>query len=262
MREAIRLEQSSAIAYAVLGQFYLAQNRFADAKTILEEARSRKRESSILRTAIFSLAFLADDVPGMDQQVRSAAGKPGAEDLLLSAQADTAAYYGRLQKARQLSEQAVQSAKRNESNETAALYLANEAARESEFGNRAQAWQTAAAALALTGGGDGRIYAALALARAGDLVAAKKLADGLNQEFPLDTLAQRYWLTTIHAELDLSQGKAGTAIELLKAASPYEFGLLGNIYPAYVRGQAYLLAHNGSAAAAEFQKLPTIGASC
>jgi len=85
MREAIRLEQSSAIAYAVLGQFCLAQNRFADAKTILEEARSRKLESSILRTAIFSLAFLADDVPGMDQQVRSAAGKPGAEDLLLSA---------------------------------------------------------------------------------------------------------------------------------------------------------------------------------
>jgi hypothetical protein len=27
------------------------------------------------------------------------------------------------------------------------------------------------------------------------------------------------------------------------------------LHPAYVRGQAYLLAHNGTAAAAEFQKL-------
>ena len=30
---------------------------------------------------------------------------------------------------------------------------------------------------------------------------------------------------------------------------------IGNLYPAYLRGQAYLLAHNGAPAAAEFQKL-------
>ena len=45
----------------------------------------------------------------------------------------------------------------------------------------------------------------------------------------------------------------------LEAAAPYELGtaeaLISYLYPAYVRGQAYLLAHNGTAAAAEFQKL-------
>jgi hypothetical protein len=47
---------------------------------------------------------------------------------------------------------------------------------------------------------------------------------------------------------------------LLEAAAPYELGAppqlqVGTLYPAYIRGQAQLMAHNGSAAAAEFQKL-------
>jgi eukaryotic-like serine/threonine-protein kinase len=48
----------------------------------------------------------------------------------------------------------------------------------------------------------------------------------------------------------------------LEAPAPYELGdppqfQPGTLYPAYVRGQAYLAAHNGTAAAAaaEFQKL-------
>jgi hypothetical protein len=45
----------------------------------------------------------------------------------------------------------------------------------------------------------------------------------------------------------------------LEPAAPYELGNAGafinSLYPAYVRGQAYLLAHQGAAATAEFQKL-------
>jgi ATP/maltotriose-dependent transcriptional regulator MalT len=47
----------------------------------------------------------------------------------------------------------------------------------------------------------------------------------------------------------------------LEAAAPYELGLAGgttfltNMYPVYIRGQAYLAAHEGSQAAAEFQKI-------
>ncbi|MFZ2084187.1 MAG: hypothetical protein WAU92_06815, partial [Candidatus Sulfotelmatobacter sp.] len=45
----------------------------------------------------------------------------------------------------------------------------------------------------------------------------------------------------------------------LEAAGPYELGeppqfQMGTLYPAYIRGQAQLMAHNGAAAAAEFQK--------
>jgi uncharacterized protein YfaS (alpha-2-macroglobulin family) len=44
---------------------------------------------------------------------------------------------------------------------------------------------------------------------------------------------------------------------LLEAAAPYELGDTGNLnlYTPNVRGQAYLLAKNGTAAAAEFRKM-------
>ena len=46
------------------------------------------------------------------------------------------------------------------------------------------------------------------------------------------------------------------AIEVLQAATPYELGSWYiKAYPVYVRGEAYLAAHQGGGAAAEFQKI-------
>jgi ATP/maltotriose-dependent transcriptional regulator MalT len=49
-------------------------------------------------------------------------------------------------------------------------------------------------------------------------------------------------------------------VESLTTAAPYDFGRSGNyywtvLYPVYVRGEAYLAAHQGKEAAAEFQKI-------
>jgi len=99
---------------------------------------------------------------------------------------------------------------------------------------------------------------ALALARAGDTAGAEKLAVELDKTFPLDTLVQRYWLPTIRAGLALERKDPNRAIELLKVASNIELSqsLYIGIYmcPAYLRGEAYLMLHDGNRAAAEFQK--------
>ncbi|MGA9426983.1 MAG: hypothetical protein WBV33_18040, partial [Terracidiphilus sp.] len=67
------------------------------------------------------------------------------------------------------------------------------------------------------------------------------------------------WLPTIAAAIDLRRGNSAAAIAQLQVARDYELGIAGTfinyLYPAYVRGQAYLMAHDGNAAAAEFQKL-------
>ena len=191
-------------------------------------------------------------------------GKPGAEDILLSAESDTQADYGRLQKARQLSAQAEESAKRNDSKETAAFWQGNEALREVELGNAADGLKQAREAVHLAPGRDVKVEAALALARGGDVAAAQKLADALNQEFPLDTLMQNYWLPTVRAAIALQRHDAARAIALLHASIPYELAdpppfSTGTMYPVYLRGQAYLVlgndAGNGKLAAAEFQKI-------
>ena len=94
-------------------------------------------------------------------------GKPGAEDLLLAAQADTEAWYGKLKNARELTRRAMDSARHNDAKEAAAAYQAAAALREVEVGNREQALADAHAAMKLAPNRDVRAMAALALARAG-----------------------------------------------------------------------------------------------
>jgi len=76
----------------------------------------------------------------------------------------------------------------------------------------------------------------------------------------LNTVFKLYWLPTLKAAIELNGAKSAQALVFLEAAAPYELGepppiQEGTLYPAYLRGQAYLLAHTGNAAAAEFQKL-------
>jgi predicted Zn-dependent protease len=150
------------------------------------------------------------------------------------------------------------SAQHNDAKETAAGYQAEAALREVESGNREQARTEATAAVKLAPDRDVRATATLALARAGDTGEAEKLATELDKAFPLDTLVQRYWLPTIRAAIALERKDPNQAIELLKEASTVELGEITQftifLCPVYLRGEAYLMLHDGKAAAVEFQK--------
>jgi tetratricopeptide (TPR) repeat protein len=182
----------------------------------------------------------------------------GAEDLLLATQADTEGWYGKLKNAHELTGRAMDSAQHNDAKETAAAYQAAAGLREVEAGNREQARAEANAAVKLAPNRDVRAIAALALARAGDTAGAEKLAAELDKAYPLDTLVQRYWLPAIRAGVALERKDPNRAIELLKVASTVELGIPTNLgismCPVYLRGEAYLMLHDGNAAAAEFQK--------
>jgi eukaryotic-like serine/threonine-protein kinase len=258
-RETLRLEPNDAIAFSNLGECYLALNRLDEAKETFRQVRTRKLDDPFLRLFMYYLAFLQEDAAGMQEQVVSLMGKPGAEDAMLSAESDSEAYHGRLRKAREFSEKAVESAKRNDAKETAAIWQVNAALREAEFGNSTEARNLAAAALALAPGRDVQLLSAMVSSRVGDATPAAKVVDKLNEDFPVSTILQYYWLPTIRAEIELSRGNPVKAIELLQAASPYEMGAapqlnFATMYPIYVRGQAYLLARQSKEAVAEFQK--------
>jgi hypothetical protein len=73
---------------------------------------------------------------------------------------------------------------------------------------------------------------------------------------------QSLWLPAIQAQLALDKRNPASALtDLQAAASPIELGQIGFVnniscfYPTYIRGEAYLAAGQGSAAAAEFQKI-------
>ncbi len=259
-QDGVRLEPNSAVIYANLAWMQLALNRTEEARTTVEQALARKLDGYFLRLGLYETAFLQSDQEAMQQQLAWATGRSGEEDFLLSAHSDTEAYFGRLAKAREFSQRAVESARRADAKETAALWQAHAALHEAEFGNVSSVRQQAMAALALVPGKDVRNLTALALARAGDTAQAQKLADSLNKDFPQDTIVQGYWLPSIRAAMEVNAKNAARALELLKSAEPYELGQcepinIGMMYPVYVRGQAYLLGRQGKEAAAEFQKL-------
>ena len=236
----------------------MAFNRLDEAEAVYKQAEERKLERELLLQDRYSLAFLKSDTAQMAQLVSAAMGKPGTEDLLLASQANTEGWYGKLKNAHELTRRAMDSAQHNDAKETAAAYQAAEALREVEPGKREQARASAKAALKLAPNRDVWAMAALALARAGDTAGAEKLATELDKAFPLDTLVQRYWLPTIRAAVALDRRDPNRAVELLKVASPIELGFLGHqtifLCPAYLRGQAYLILHDGNRAAVEFQK--------
>jgi len=146
--------------------------------------------------------------------------------------------------------------------ETAALWQLYSALREAEFGNSDRARREVKEGLEIASTRDAQILAALTLARAGDAARAQALAEELQKQFPLNTALNGYWLPSIRGYLEIHRGNAAQALKELEPASRYELGFFppqcgpgGLIYPAYVRGQAYLLLRQGKESANEFQKL-------
>jgi eukaryotic-like serine/threonine-protein kinase len=261
-RESLRLEPNDSVGYENLGEIHLALNRFDDARTTTEAAFGRKLDDIPLHLNLYALAFFQGNVAAMKEQADWAIGKPGAEDWMLSLESDTEAWSGKLGKARELSRQAVESARRGDEKEPAGLWQANAAIREALFGNANAARQNAAAAVALAPGSHpAEAQAALAYALAGDAAHAQLLADDLAKRFPQDTVMQSVWLPTIRGQIETDRKNASRGIELLQAAVRYELGMLtvaatnSCLYPVYVRAETYLSAQQAAAAAAEFQKI-------
>jgi tetratricopeptide (TPR) repeat protein len=254
-REVLKLNPRSGSAYATLVSSYLYLNRLDEAKATAQEAQAHNLDSPQMHLKLYLLDFLQHNSAGMGQEVTGLMGKPGYEDQVLYDESDTAAFVGQFAKARGLMRRAAESAQRADEKETAAGYEAEAAMRESLVGNMALAKQQAQAALALSNGRDVAGMAAIALARAGDSTRAAWLAADLNKRFPEDTIAQLSYLPMIHAAASLRSSNTGKAIEMLAAAAPYELGVGFSLYPVYLRGEAYLAAEQGSAAAVEFQKI-------
>ena len=251
--EAMRLEPNSGRSYSNVGLDDIILNRLEEAEAVFQQEEKRNLESDELPRSRYALAFLKGDPAGMTQVASAAMGKPGKEDIILAAQADTEAWYGRLKNARELNRRAMDSALHNSSKEAAAYHQAEGALLEGASGNLAVARADANAAFKLAPNRNVREAAALAIAQAGDTTAAEKLAAALDKDFPVDTLVQRYWLPAIRAAIALDRKDPDRAVELLQVTNAIELGDF-RLIVVYLRGEAYLMLHDGSHAAAEFRK--------
>jgi eukaryotic-like serine/threonine-protein kinase len=261
--QAIRLKPDYPVPYVLLTEGYLALNRFDEANATYKKAYERKLYHYYYHSFLYRLAFMQNDSAGMKQQVTLSAGQPGVEETLMAYEAETAAYYGRLRESEDLIRRAMESAERAGGKEKAASFSATSGLTEALFGNAQEARRHASLAVARSSGVDVQYASALALAYAGDMGRAQGLTEELNKQFPEGTTVQLNYLPTVRAKLALNRANPSEALEMLRTALPYELGqttfsgeyVWNGLYPAYVRGEAYLAAHQGSEAAAEFQKI-------
>jgi eukaryotic-like serine/threonine-protein kinase len=261
-QEAIRLDPDSGTNYSNLILAEAALDRLDDAKKTFEQQMARKINDPIARVNWFGVAFVLGDANEMEAQMVWSAGQPEGEDNFLAARSDAEGYYGHGHKAREYSVKAIESALRNDEKETAAQWEMDGAIREAEFGNREFARRQTKAARALTTSHDTQILAALTLARTDDNAEAERLANDLEKRYPLDTLVINYWIPVIRASVEINRNNPARAIEILQPTGPYELaspvtwsGLGGPMYPAYLRGAAYLQLHQGNNAVVEYQKI-------
>jgi len=250
--------EPSINGFGNLAEIYIIDNRPKEAQQTIQESQRKNFDGLGIRSDLYTLAFLSGDTAEMDHQVAWAAGRPGEEDQMFNLDADTQAYYGRLQKARDLARRAADSAVRADAKETGAQWIAFQAVREAELGNVSASRQAVARSLALAPGRNVKVLAALALARTGETSQSKSLLETLQKSDPSNTFLKVYWFPVLEASIALAHQAPDKATVALEPSLPYELGEpppgASTMYPAYIRGLAYLAQKNGPAGAAEFQK--------
>ena len=260
-QKAVRLNPDNVIGYDNLAQYTLALNRFDDARKTYDEAMGRKLDDDLLHLVRYGIAFLESDAKVMSEQAAWFADRPEVENEMLALEAETEGYAGHLNKARELTRRAVDSALRADNKGGASIWELEGAFREEIFGE-SDARERAIAGMNITPDSpEAQEFGALVLGGSGDTKRAEALLQDLQKHFPFHTMVQSYWLPTTRAQIALVNQQPQQAIDMLQAALPVELGEPLStpgppcLYPVYVRGEAYLAAGQGSAAAAEFQKL-------
>jgi len=262
-KKAINLDPDFTISYAILATSYQYLDRLAEADSVFEQASARKLQIPELWIQRYDMAFLKDDPAGMERVAALARDDAEATEWISNHAGSALAYSGHLKRAGTMSEHAADLAQQAGHKESAGLYEAGAAVWEGFFGDAPAARQRAAKALGKSKDRGVEYGAALALALSGDSARAQQLANDLEQRFPEDTSVRFSYLPTVRAQLALNHGDPAKAIELLQVAVQYELSVtrssihanFGALYPVYVRGEAYLAAHQGVEGAAEFQKI-------
>jgi len=262
-RRLMALDPSVAFSYINLATALQFVGRLSEAEAAFEKADDRKLDFSQFLVQRYDLGFLRGDESEMDRAVAAVRGKPQAEGPVSFHQGLTLAYSGHLRQAKQMARRAVDLTREGSGPDAAAMFMAGGNLWDAFFGNAAAAEQGAREALKLSKARDVEYGAGLALALSGDSSGAEGPVDDLTTRFPEDSSVRIFYEPVLRAAQALNHGEPSRGIDALEATAPYDLGIplswfngsFGALYPVYVRGLAYLAAHQGAEAAAEFQKI-------
>jgi tetratricopeptide (TPR) repeat protein len=242
----------SAFTYGFLAINYYLQNRFPEVRETLKEARAKHIEPYQASTTLYLLAFIQNDQAGMRGQLTHpwTDVPPGTQEDF---QAGTASYLGQLSLSRDWSRRGIAAARDAHKDVQASTDNGGLAFRTALLGRCDEARGDARDTIGSTTDHDVRGWMALVVALCGDSAGARKLTDGLKREFPNSTAVLYGFIPETEAALALGRSDPQKAIGSLSVSTPYDLAYPLQAMPVYLRGQAYLAAHQGREAAAQFQ---------
>jgi eukaryotic-like serine/threonine-protein kinase len=250
--EVARLRPSSYYFGSAIQSIRFA-SRFNEAKSWLAQADALKFDSSLIRRERLIVAFATDNRDNVEKILKEEEQGKYREDFLYE-HALIEIQRGRFQSAEHLRLQALGPTSTASNADPRVIPSALE---DAEVGKDVQArrYENEAAGSPLDR--NDKIFLAQALARSGRAAQASRLADQVSAERPEDTLVQHYFIPTIRAAIKLQQHDPAAGIDLLRGTAKYDLAFTGfdYLYPAYIRGLAYLELGDGRSAAAQFQKL-------
>src|SRR5216683_3316447 len=224
-------------------------SRFNEAKSWLAKADALKFDRLLIRRERLIVAFAIGDRDNVERILKEEEPGRYREDFLFE-HSLIEIQQGRFRSAERLRLQPLRPISKDSNADWWTVLSALENA---EVGMDAQArrYEGKAARLKLDRGE--RVALALALARSGQTAEADRLADQISAERPEDTIVQHYFIPTIRAAIKLQQHDPAAAIDLLRGTAKYDLAFTGSfesVYPAYIRGLAYVGLGDGQSAAA------------
>jgi tetratricopeptide (TPR) repeat protein len=253
-REAVRRNPAHGFPYSNLAHAYRGLGRFDEARKTAEQAVALRVETLPTRRLLYQMAMAAGDHQAALQQLEWARGRAREFDMT-GAQAQAAAWAGRVGEARQLYEKTIRLAEDANLADVGSGYLAYLAWMELAYGDSRQAAADARRVLARNASYDPRLRAALVLAVTGSAAEAEAIVSDLQRSNPEHTFINFVLAPIARAGVEMGRNRPRQAIEHLRVALPYETGQVAALAPIYLRARCYLMIHSGPEAAAEFQKV-------
>jgi eukaryotic-like serine/threonine-protein kinase len=252
--QAIQLEPDSWYGYVNAGYCYAVLGRFDEAKAVLNTGLQKTSGALVMHASLYYVALVQGDEAAQQREEAFIKDSPAFElQWVMTNKAGLALARGQRQNAREIYSHAGELAKQLGLNESQAAAIQLPAWVDLLFGdtgNKSKSVSQATAALALANTPDVAILSAEIAALAGDEAQARRLTEDVNRRRPLDTRFQTMLIPVVQAILLMNHGEAAKAINVLKAGEPYDKGTT-DIH--FVRGRAYLLNHQPTQAAQEFQ---------
>ena len=250
--EARRRNPEHAFPFSSLAHARRGQGRYAEARAVAEQAIAQKLETVPMRRVLYQVALLLGDPVAAQQQVEWASSRQRGFDIV-GAQAQQAAFHGRLDEARGLFNQVLAATAEQRFTQVASGYLAWSAVTEALLGDRTRALAQAREVARTATAPEPALRAAMALALAGVADEAAAVVEQRRKVRPSDTFLQVAYLPPARAAIALARNHPAEAVEALRPAAPYQFGFIAALTPTYLEGRAYAQAGAHTEAARMFR---------